>query len=73
MNTKMCCFFFKNKLNGKVLINFPHTLDEGLAQFSNRYRSYPIDISLDIDISLYGDVNLVPNKTLIFGGKGAEV
>ena len=49
---------FWKKMNGVVLYYFPNTLDSGLAQFSNRCRSCPIEISLDIDC----DVNVLTKK-----------
>ena len=51
-----------NNVNCEILLNFPNTLDSGLAKFSNRCRSCPIDISLDIGIWLYSDVNVLSNK-----------
>ena len=44
------------------LIYFPQALDRGLAQFSNWCRSCPLDISLDIGISLYSNVNVLAVK-----------
>ena len=41
---------------------FPRNLDSGLAQLSNRCRRCPIDISLDIGIWLYSDVNVLLSK-----------
>ena len=51
-----------NNVNCEILLNFPNTLDSGLAKFSNNCRRYPIDISLDIGIWLYSDVNVLSNK-----------
>ena len=56
---------FLKKINGELLLYLPHTLDSGLAQLSNRCRSCPIDISLDIDIWL----NILSNKNWFWGKK----
>ena len=61
-NTKL----FLKAINGEVLLYFTHALARCLAKFSTGYRSCPIIISLDIDISLYSDVNLLTNKTCLF-------
>ena len=53
---------FLNKINGEILVNFPHTLDSGLAQFSNRCLRCPIDITREIGSWLYSDVKLLSNK-----------
>ena len=65
---------FSNQIKGEVLLYFPNTLDCGLAQYSNRCRSYPIDILLDICIWLHSDVNVLSKKKKKkkkkdFGGK----
>ena len=49
---------FFNKINGEILLYFPHTLDSGLAQFANRCIRCPVDISLDIGICLYSEANV---------------
>ena len=44
---------FLKQINGEVLIYFPHALARCLATFSNRYKRCPIEIALDMNISLY--------------------
>ena len=46
----------------KSTVKFYSVFDRGRAQFSNWYRSCPIDILLDNDISLYSDLNVLSNK-----------
>ena len=55
---------FLNEINDGMLLYFPHTLDSGLnvAQLLNICRRCTIDISLDIGIWLYSDVNVLSNK-----------
>ena len=56
--------FFK-QINGEII--FPKAVAKQCpAKSSTRYRSCPIDISPDIGISLYSEVNIMANKKCCF-------
>ena len=60
---------FSLKINGEVLLYFPRALAWFLVEFSTRYsRICHIDISLDVDITLYSDlhVTILTNKNVFF-------
>ena len=56
-------------VNGEVSLYCAQTFAKCLAKFSTRHKSCPIDISLDTDISLYSDVNILRNILLLYFGK----
>ena len=67
--------YFEKKINDEVLLYFPHALARCLTQFSRRSRRCPIDISLDIDNSLYSDLKprILKNTTGFCWGGGVEM
>ena len=68
---------FLNTFKGELLVYFPHALDRGLVQVFKWRRSCPIHIALNIDISLYSVMTILPNKSwyfvVVFVGLGKEL